>query len=224
MLIPMAAKLTYVTSKNWTFAVQSYNTSILLTIYVVMLYLFYRKNLFRVYAALAFIFWTVFLFAAWKNGAEFYLDTIIDGKIVNGGIVVTREIFFVIVSALIAMIAYKNIPIINQYDTEAEEQRAVIELKSQQQREVAGEVKQMVALLFEKVAVLNDLAITFNDEMHSQAASFEEMAASLEELLGSAENISTGAADQLEGNTKMEEIVTEFRHIQQETKEPEDNN
>jgi len=53
--------------------------------------------------------------------------------------------------------------------------------------------------------------------MQNQSATFEEMSASMEELLSTAENISGSASDQVQGNVAMEQIITDFRHIKEET-------
>jgi methyl-accepting chemotaxis protein/chromate transport protein ChrA len=215
---PLLTKFDYGIKVNWTYASQSINSSAALTIFAVMLYLYYKPLMFKIMTAYAFIVWVLFIAVAYHNGAEYHIETFVSGVAVNSGTNLLREIFFLIVMALVCVIAYLNIPTINNYDRKTNEQTAQISKYIKKQKSVAAEIKEKMTTLFSLVNTQNQLSDQFSEKMQSQAATFEEMAASLEELLGSAENIASVSSDQLSGNIKMEEIINQFKSIQSDTK------
>ncbi len=218
LMQPIVAKYNYAKNVDWTYAAQSYNSTAMLVILVVMTYLFYNKKLYVFYWIIGFVSWFVFFFFAYQKGAEFHWHSYIDGKPVHSGIIMLREMYFFVAMFCVAYIAYRNIPTINRYEKQTNEQNRCIEEQARHQLEVADAVKVQVEDLFRQVEEQNEITTAFNEKMQAQAASFEEMAAALEELLGSAENISTVSLEQIDGNEHMETIVQEFRNIQEETK------
>ncbi len=215
--VPILAKYKYGYEVDWTFAAESYNTSIMLVFFVVLLAQLYDRKLIIFFACYAFINWIVFLIMAHTHGAVLHLHAM-DGNTPIHGVIITREIFFIIVLVLISYLSYRNIPVINSYDRQTTRQLKIIEEQSRQQRDLNREIKENMSMLFRQVDQQNELVKSFNDKMQSQSAAFEEVSATLEELLGSAENIHGSSVDQIDGNVKMETIVNEFKTIKVETK------
>jgi len=221
LIAPILAKYNYASANNWgnwTFAAQSYNTSIMLIFFIVILQWQYNKRLYAICTFFGVLNWIVFLYMAYSNGAAFSWDAFIGGRPVTDGIITLREFFFVIVSVGLFYVSYRNIPIIDEYDGRTTAQRKVIEEQAESQREVARDIKARMGDLLVQVGEQNRLVVSFNENMQSQAATFEEVSATLEELLSSAENIHDTSNSQLDGNVKMETIVNEFRDIKTETK------
>ncbi len=220
--LPFIGKYNYVTNAGWspdgwTFAVESINTTILIVVFLIALQLLYSKRVFIVFAFYVFINWALFLYLAYINGADMHWEAMADGKLIHG-IVIGREVFFYIISLLIAYLSYRNIPITEEFDERTTRQRKQIEDSAEAQRAMTSEIKEKMGDLFIQVGEQNNLVTKFNDNMQSQASTFEQMSATLEELLGSAENIHHSSIDQIDGNVKMETIVNEFKIIKEETK------
>ncbi len=221
--IPILAKYNYVrmigyNSDGWTFAMESYNTSILFVIFVCILYLLYNRRVFIVYAVYAIVNWTAFIFIAISQGAVIHMDAWEGGKPVHG-MIIMREAFFVVIVMYLFYLVYKFIPIIHEFDRRTTKQREIIQSQADRQKQITDDIKESVNGLFTQVDQQNDLITNFNDKMQSQSATFEELSAALEELLGSAENIHGSSVDQIDGNVRMETIVGEFKNIKLETKE-----
>jgi methyl-accepting chemotaxis protein len=149
----------------------------------------------------------------------FYLHAISDGKPITDGVVILREIFFVMMAVVLALVAYRNIPIIEEYDDRTTRQRKRIEQQTEAQMEVTRDIRAMTENLGHQVDEQSVVVDSLNESMQSQAATFEEVSATLEELLGSAENIQHSASDQVEGNVTMEGIIHEFNEIKLETRD-----
>ncbi|MGL4369803.1 MAG: methyl-accepting chemotaxis protein, partial [Spirochaetota bacterium] len=208
----------YGESAAWTFAIQSINANSLIAIYSVLLFLFYKPQLFKVGALYAYLGWAATLVAAHMHGAQFHFETIENGQLVTSGVLYLREIYFLVIMMLISVIAYLIIPTINEYDRTTAAQTAEISKHVDLQRSLFAQIKEKMQKLFSLVNTQNALSGELSGKMQSQAATFEEMSASLEELLGSAESIAAVSTEQVDGNVKMEEIVNEFQSIQSETK------
>ncbi|HPU88068.1 MAG TPA: methyl-accepting chemotaxis protein [Spirochaetota bacterium] len=204
---------------GWTYAAQSYNTSIYLAIFLVLLQLLYNRKLFIFYAIWGLAHWALFFALAVMNGALVHPEAIgPDGIPFLDGVIMLREIFFIIAVGFISFVCYRNIPITQEYDERTTRQRELIEKQAAEQRALVVDIKEKMNILFGQVDEQNQLVGDFNEKMQSQSATFEEMSATLEELLASAENIHVSSVDQIDGNVKMETIVSEFRSIKQETK------
>ncbi len=215
--IPFLAKYNYGINVDWTFALESTNTSILIVIFVVMLQMLYNKRLFIFYTIFAAFNWVLFFYIAYLNGAIIHIQAM-DGDKPIHGVVLLREIFFIIIFIVIAYIAYRNIPVIDEYDEKTSRQRALIEKQAEAQKEIVLQISEKMGNLLVQVEEQNKLTDQFNQKMQSQASTFEEISATLEELLGSAENISITSVEQVDGNVKMENIVNEFKNIKVETR------
>jgi methyl-accepting chemotaxis protein len=145
-----------------------------------------------------------------------HLNALENGQPVHG-VIVLREVFFIIVNILLVYISYRFIPVMEEFDRRTTDQRSVIEKQADQQRMINREIKERMSILVDQVDEQNLLIRGFNEKMQNQSATFEELSATLEELLSSAENIHVSSVDQIDGNVKMEEIVNEFKTIKVET-------
>ncbi|PKL19040.1 MAG: hypothetical protein CVV49_02855 [Spirochaetae bacterium HGW-Spirochaetae-5] len=219
LLSPIAVKFSYALKEGWTFAVQSSNSSALMVLFVIMLYLFYQPRLFKFFGVVAISSWVALLYFAWINGAEYHWNSVENGVPVTSGIIVLREVFVVIANAVIMVVTYRNIPDIIKYEERSLEQAARIQKQADAQRSMTEIIKEKMNLLFQKVSTQNELVNRFNLKMETQASSFSEMSATMEELAGSAEQIASESITQVDGNVRMESIVEEFQNIQVETKQ-----
>jgi len=217
--MPMVAKFKYGVDVSWTFALQSYNTSILMIVLVIMLQLQHNKRAFIFYSVFALLVWSFFVVFAISKGGAVSLYAMENGAPVTDKIVLLREIFFILMFGLLCWLSYRSIPLIDKYDEQTTTQRELIEEQARAQHEMTRQIKQKMDGLAEQVKEQDRLTGSFNDKMQTQASTFEEISASLEELLGSAENISSISAEQVSGNETMEEIIEEFRNIKSETRE-----
>ena len=217
--MPMIAKYKYGVDVSWTFALQSYNTSILMIVLVIMLQLQHNKGAFIFFSIFALVNWSIFVVVAIASGGEATFLAMDNGVPVTDRVVLFREIFFILMFGLICWLSYRSIPLIDRYDQQTTTQRELIEEQARAQHEMTRQIKQKMDGLAEQVKEQDRLTGSFNDKMQTQASTFEEISASLEELLGSAENISNISAEQVSGNEIMEEIIEEFRNIKSETRE-----
>jgi len=218
LTIPLAAKYAYATTYDWTFALESYNSSILLIIFMVLLQLYFNKRLVAFYSTYAIVTWVAFLLLAIAHGADIHWDATIDGKPIHG-FIIFREIFMIVITGIFGILAYKNIQIVEQYDDRSTRQLSIIHGQSEKQKQLNEIIKEKVADLLQQVQRQDELTIKFNDKMQNQASTFEEISATLEELLGSAESIAHSSEEQVGGNTMMETIVSEFKIIKNETRQ-----
>ncbi|HPF07956.1 MAG TPA: hypothetical protein PK293_18070, partial [Spirochaetota bacterium] len=103
--IPLLAKLKYAFKFGWTFALLSYNTSTLLVVMVFLNSLLLNKRLMQVIAFSAVSLWTLFVFTAVFKGATYTFDAFINGAGMSySGVVMPREIFFIVATALISLV------------------------------------------------------------------------------------------------------------------------
>lgn len=218
LAVPFIAKIKYSITHGWTFALGSYNSSVLIVVMVLITCLFLREKLFLAVSGVAIVCWGVFIYVALTSGAEYSWDAIVNGRIYLG-VIPPREIFFVVCQVIISFVAYRLIRIVNTFQEQTEKQQLEIEKRIEQMHTMNLEIRDKVNMLFTEVDSQNNLVMKFNDRMQSQAATFEEISATLEELRGSSESIHNSTLEQIDGNVKMDEIVDDFRHIKDETRE-----
>ncbi len=196
---------------DWTYAAQAYHIAAFSVCFLIMMQFFYNKNLYIVFSIFYFFNYALFLIIAASRGVAFYPHSIIDGVIVHDGIQIHREIFFFIVLMMISYLAYRNIPIIDNYDKKNEKQRSIIQQKSNSIRELYDETRVRINDLFARLEEQNTTVDEIAGRIQSQAASFEEMSATMEELSSAAEQISNLATRQMQENTRMDEIIGELK-------------
>ncbi|MEW6525529.1 MAG: methyl-accepting chemotaxis protein [Spirochaetota bacterium] len=216
--IPLAAKFAYAQKYDWTFALESYNSSVLMVILLVMLQLYFNRRLMAFYTGYTVVTWTAFVLVAIAHGAVIHWDATLDGKPVHG-FIIFREIFFIMITAVFGILASRNIKVVQQYDDRSTKQLSIIQEQSDVQRQLNETIKEKVADLLEQVKQQDILTVKFNEKMQNQASTFEEISATLEELLGSAESIARISEEQVGGNEMMETIVSEFKVIKNETRQ-----
>jgi len=202
---------------DWTFAFESYNSSILFILYPALLQLQYNKKLTLFVSFYSLVNWVIFIAVAYSMGADIHFDAMVGDTPIHGAVFL-REVFLIIISTVFWYISYRNIPAIQKFDQKTAEQRRLIEQQADMQKGITLEIKDKMNNLLEQVDEQYKLIEQFNTRMQNQAATFEEISATLEELLGSAENISDSSVNQIDGNVRMETIVNEFKNIKVETK------
>ena len=218
VVMPIIAKLKYAMTFGWTFTLQSYNSSMLLILMAFFTCLFLREKLFIFTILFTITIWSLILYMALTEGAEYSWDMTVDGQPYIG-VIPTREVFMIVSMLLLGYAAFRFIRIINTFEQRTTTQKIEIEKRIEQMHNMNVETKDSVATLLSEVDSQNALVVKFNDRMQSQAATFEEISATLEELRGSSESIHNTTLDQIEGNVRMDDIVGDFKHIKNETKE-----
>ena len=219
IIVPIIAKYNYGREDGWTFALQSYNSTALLIILVVLLYLLHDRKLFISMSVFALANWSFFLYYAISQGGEVHMLAKVGGEPIVTGIIFLREVFFIMMTAFIFYLVYRTIPIVDEFNARTTRQREVIEQQADARRQITMEIKERMSHLFSRVDEQNNLVLRFNEKINDQSATFEEMSATMEELLSAAENISGTAGDQVNGNVTMENIVNDFKNIKSETTE-----
>ncbi len=217
VLMPFVTKLKYASAFGWTFALQSYNSSMLLILLAFFTCLFLREKLFVFILILVISIWSLILYMGLTEGAEFSWNMIVDGKPYLG-VIPTREVFMIISMFILGYVAFRWIRIVNAFEQRTTAQNIEIEKRIAQMHSMNVETKDNVATLLSEVDAQNLLVVRFNDRMQSQAATFEEISATLEELRSSSESINSTSIDQIEGNVRMDDIVGDFKNIKNETK------
>lgn len=214
---PLFAKVKYAMAFGWTFALSSYNSSTLLMMLMFITALFLKERLFIVISIYTLAGWSLFIYAAITGGAEYSYDSVVNGEVYLG-VIILREYFFVIMGAVISFVAFRWIRIINTFEERTARQNEEIQMRILQMKDMNLEVKNRVDNLLREVETQDHLVGKFNDKMQNQAATFEEISATLEELRGSAESIHNSTIDQIDGNVRMDEIIDDFKNIKNETK------
>jgi len=217
VIAPLFAKFKYASSFGWTFALTSYNSSALLLMIMFATALFLDEKLFVIISIFAITAWALFVYIAIANGAEYSNDSIVNGEVYTG-VIIFREYFFIAMGATMSFMAFRWIRIINLFALRTAKQKEEIQLRVIQMQNMNLEVKNRVDNLLKEVETQDHLVVKFNEKMQNQAATFEEISATLEELRGSAESIHNSTMDQIDGNTRMDEIIDDFKNIKIETK------
>ena len=217
VIAPFFAKFKYASTFGWTFSLTSYNSSALLLMLMFATALFLNEKLFIIISIFGITAWVLFIYIAIANGAEYSNDSIVNGEIYTG-VIIFREYFFILMGATMSFMAFRWMRIINSFALRTAKQKEEIQLRIIQMEKMNLEVKNKVDNLLKEVETQDNLVLKFNDKMQSQAVTFEEISATLEELRGSAESIHNSTMDQIEGNTRMDEIIDDFKNIKIETK------
>ena len=217
-ITPIAVKYQYAYIDGWTFATRSINTTGVLIIFVVLLSLFFQTKLFRFFSVYAIFNWSLFLYLAWLNGADIHFQSYRDGTAILSGLIIWREISFIISISIIFIIIARNLANVIEYNDQSTEQNDQIMYQAETQDTITGIIRERTDILFQKIGSQNSLLNGFNSNMELQAARFSEMSATMEEISGASEQIATESTVQVDGNVKMEFIIDEFKGIRLETK------
>ncbi len=186
---------------------------------IVLSLFFLKERLLLVISAFSITAWIVFVLIAVENGAKYtFKNFFVNGEIFNG-VIMTKEIFFIVSTAIIVFISYWLIRIINRFIDQISLQKKDIDEHICHMENINLEIKNRMNLLLEELGVQDKLVINFNDKMQGQAANFEEISAILEELRGSSEAINDATTSQVNANLKMDQIINEFKIIKATTLE-----
>ena len=216
---PFAVRYNHAFMDGWTFASQSINTSVALIAFLILLSFFYRPKLFGFFSVIGISNWILFLYLAYINGAELYIQShYSDGSPILTGLVILREASLIVSLSTVLIIIYRNLSDTINYDNQSTKQTNQIIKHSQAQNKISDIIKEKTDNLFQKIDSQHTLLNNFNSNMESQAARFSEMSATMEEISGASEQIATESATQVEGNVKMESIIDNFKEIRIETK------
>lgn len=217
-LFAVYARYNYVKNYDWQYAALGIHVAAITLISIVSLQYFYNKRLYLFFLVIyCFNYITFFLLLFTVGHVPVIISGHLNGQIFHG-INALTQIYFFVISAIVAFLAYRNIPIVEELDALSIEQRTRIEQQSTLQYTLVSEVKDNMSELFPEIEKQNEISSEFRLKMQEQAASFEQISATLEELFASSENISGTATKQVFENGKMEEMISDLRRIEGTTK------
>ncbi len=213
------AKYNYASNIGWRYAAETVHMYGIAMVLLVMLQYFYNQILYLTFFAIHVINWFLFLYLAkTRGGVELPFDAIVNGQPLHT-IILSRQIYLILMLAIIAYIAFRNIRDIDNFDKLATRQRKRIEDQAAKQLEMALLLKEKMKDLFEKLNIQNDEVKVFNNSLQSQAASFEEFSATIEEISTSSETIAGVSENQVNANQEMQFTINQFFEIKDQTKE-----
>ena len=219
LLAPLAIRYNHAFIDGWTFASGSVNTSGTLIAFTALLYFLYMPNLFKFFSVFAIANWVFFLILAHMNGAEFHFYSHLNGLPIMTGLIILREVSFIIAMCVILTLLSRNLSDVIKYDNQSTRQLYRIIDQSAAQHNITKVIKEKTDVLFQKIDSQHVLLNDFNINIESQVTRFSEMSATLEEIAGTSDQISSESAVQLvDGNVHVESVVEEFKDIREETK------
>ena len=190
---------------GWRYAAEGLHMYGHMLVFLVMLQYFYNKILYIFFLVINVANWIIFLVLAKTiGGLELPFASIINGKPLHT-VILSRQLYFIMMMAIVAYIAYRNIRDIDNFDKLANKQKYHIEEQAARQLEMALVIKSR----------MKDL---FNNSLQSQAAAFEEFSATIEEISTSSENIAQVSEEQVNANQEMQFTITQFFEIKDQTK------
>jgi len=203
---------------GWQYAAEGIHMYGHMLLILVMLQYFYNKKLYIFFLTVNILNWVLFLaLAKIYGGLELPFASIIDGKPLHT-VILSRQLYFIMMIAIVAYIAYRNIGDIDNFDKLANKQKDRIEEQAAKQLEMALIIKNRMKDLFNKLNEQNDEVKNFNNSLQSQAAAFEEFSATIEEISTSSENIAIVSEEQVNANQEMQFTITQFFEIKDQTK------
>lgn len=211
--VSMLTKINYSHTQDWTYAAQSYQLAGLSVLFLVIAQFLYNKKLVMTMSLLYFSFWIVFLFLAQENGVTFHMFSRIDGKAVHDGVQFHREIYFMLTMIIVSFVSYRNIPIIENYDSINLNQMELIE---NNHKNITGILDKTNSSAMKLASATDEMAATtslFSENMQSQAATVEEITATVEEVTASGESVYNIARNQLELAGKVKSDMDNLRSI-----------
>lgn len=187
IIVPVYAKFNYVidggyTEDAWTFAAESYNSSILIIVMILVQQLLFDKRIIITSSILGFAGWIFFIYMAIKNGAHYTFTAMKDDGTLVHGLILLREYYFIIAGILIAYISYRNIPVLDDYDKQVIDYNLIIEQRRAQLENVLKTVENLSKELADISASVNEASANLSRNSTTQAANIEEIVASMEEM------------------------------------------
>lgn len=213
VIVGILTKINYSRTQDWTYAAQSYQLAGLAVVFLVILQFLYNKKLFITSGVIYFSFWIIFLILAEKNGVTFHMFTRIDGKVIHDGVQFHREIYFMIMMMIAAFASYKNIPVIDKYDSINIQQMALIEENSTNTATMLDKTNNTAMKLASATDEMAAATSKFSDNAQSQAATVEEITATVEEVTASGESVYNIARNQLDLTSNVKSDMDNLRSI-----------
>ncbi len=214
----VAARYNYAFKMDWLYAVQSVHIIGIITFSLVLVRLLYNRNVFIITAVYVFINWIIFLYLAAEKGVSMPFQGIADGEILHS-VVLSRQIYLILMIVFVAYISYLNIPVITDFHGMMNSQRERIEGQKDSLNSLVGDIRVSSGNLVEQANSQNDEIGRFNLHLTEQASAFEEIAATFEELSSTAEKIAETAGKQADTNSGMMDDVRKFIDLKTVTKE-----
>lgn len=212
------ARYNYAINIDWQYAAEGLHMYGIALVTLVLLQFLYSKRIYITFFIFTVVNWLLFLYLAHQHGVPMPFHGIVNGEPVHG-ILISRQIYFILMMVIVAYTGYRNIPIIEEFDTMTGSQKREIERRVMKQQELALEIKNRMSDLFSRVEDQTSALNEFNQKLQSQASTFEEISATIEELTGASEKISEVAEKQVQGNSEMDFTMQEFFEIKNQTKE-----
>ncbi|MCP4129511.1 MAG: hypothetical protein GY754_00705 [bacterium] len=219
IMLPLIVRYQYVKKFDWAYSVESYHISAITIIALILIHYLYDKKIYIFCWVFVIGNWIVFLVLADKiGGVTFHLHSKTPSGEVIHGIILLRELYYLLLMSILGFIGYRNIPIIERYDKKTMKQQKEIQnhviFQSELNRHITERMNNFIVQVRKQTTAIDD----FNDRIQGQATTFEEITGSLEELLGSSELISDSAGEQVNESNRLEIIIEEFKAIKNETK------
>jgi len=212
-----SARYIYAYSADWQNAVESLDVNAVIILSLLILQFFYNKKLYLTFFVIVSFHWFFFLFLAHLNGVEYLIVGIIDGVPVHGKVIILGQIFYYISMTIAAFLCYKNITIIDDFETITSSQHKKIKLQAEDQHSIALSVEKSMNDLFSEVNLQENELNKFDTRLEGQASILEEIAVTVEELYSSSENISETSENQINASEDFEKSIKTFRTIKLET-------
>ena len=214
--LPILLKYLYAVKFDWLYASQGIHLYGISVLCLVIIQFFYDKKLYAILIGFVMINWLIFLFAAYSNGVEMPMIAIQNGK-PHYGVVLLRQIYFILMMACVAYASYTNIPEFEKFDSKTSKQNAMIEKQVKYQQGLAENIRDNVNTLFKELDEQNNIITAFNDQMQTQASTFEEISATLEELQSSSESISVSAEKQVNESGEMDTEIDRYKKLKDQS-------
>ncbi len=212
------ARYNYALNIEWQYAAEAIHMYGIAIVTLVLLQFLYNRAIYLTFFVVTVFNWLLFLYLAHLHGVPMPFDGIVNGQAVHG-VLISREIYFILMMVIVGYISYRTIPVIQEFDRMTSSQHTLIVDQARQQREMATRVTEKMEALFSRVEEQTSEISSFNQKLQSQAATFEEISATIEELTGTSEKISEVAERQVAGNGEMEYTMREFFEIKNHTKD-----
>lgn len=210
------ARYSYAHEFGWLYAAQSLHMYGIAIVTLVLLQFFYNRSLYLTMLLFHVTSWILFLVIASQNGIEMPFQGMIEGNPWHG-IVLSRQIYMIIMLGIVAYMGYRNIPVINEFDKRTSRQHDLILQKSDDQKEMAQEVKHLTVDLQDQIDEQELILDRFNMNLQNQASTFEEVFATLEELVSSAESLAQRSEVNIDESKGLKETLSTFTELKEST-------
>jgi methyl-accepting chemotaxis protein len=216
--VSAASRYIYVKEYDWLYAAQSINVYGVQIFVLITLQFLYDRKVNFVFVILHIINWVVFIILAHAvGGLPLHIAGKIDG-VPYHGIMIERDMFFVIVMGIVGYVSYRNIPAIESFDETTRRQAEQIGIQMDKQTGLVNGIQSKAGTMSELIQSQTGQIADFNKQIEVQASTFEEISATMEELLGSSESISKTSREVLSKNLSLEGEIEGYKAAKEETK------